>query len=202
MATEEVRDAYGSRAETLADMLGTTVSAEDPDRAVIELWADTVSGRILDVGSGTGRWAGHLAGLGHDIEGLEPVEEFLEIARQAHPRVPFRLASIADLACTDQQWSAILAWYSLIHLGPEQMPETLATLRRALNDEGVLLVSFFTGPRLEAFDHPVTTAYRWPVQAMTSALDRAGFAVTGHHTHPQGLHASVTAQARRKPDGH
>ena len=208
MTTSEVADAYGSRARGLAEMLGTEVSSADPDRAIVEPWAAGVTGRILDVGSGTGRWAGHLAALGHRVDGVEPAAEFVEIARRAHPNVEFFVAAVSDLASPDHElgarrWSAILAWYSLIHLPPEQMPGALTTLRRALTDDGSLLISFFTGPRLEEFDHPVTLAYRWPARAMADELRQAGFTVTGHTVHPGGMHASITARtaADRLPEG-
>lgn len=200
MSTSDVAGAYGSRARGLAEMLGTEVSSADPDRAIVEPWAADVTGRILDVGSGTGRWTGHLAALGHRVDGLEPAAEFVEIARRAHPGVEFFVASVSDLDSPDHElggrrWSAILAWYSLIHLPPEQMPGALTTLGQALTDDGSLLISFFTGPRLESFAHPVTLAYRWPVQAMAEELRRAGFTVTDHTTHPGGMHASITARA-------
>ena len=195
MATNEVLTGYGSRAHGLAEMLGTRVDPRDPDRAVVEEWAACVRGPILDVGAGTGRWAGQLAELGHQVEGLEPVPELVEIARRAHPGVRFRPGAIADLDEPESagRWSGILAWYSLIHLAPDEMPAALTTLRRALTADGSMLVSFFTGPRLEAFDHPVARAYRWPVHTLADALTAAGFVVTGQRTHPGGQHASVSA---------
>lgn len=195
MATDEVTRAYGSMASGIADMLGTVVSPQDPDRAVIEPWAEAVSGPILDLGAGTGRWTGRLAELGHSVEGLEPVDEFVQIARRAHPNVRFRRASLADLAGTDQRWPGILAWYSLIHLGPDELPSALSTLRGVLDDNGSLLVSFFSGPRLEAIPHPVTTAYRWPMTSMARALEQAGFTVTSQQWDPSGPHANITATA-------
>ncbi|HLR93377.1 MAG TPA: class I SAM-dependent methyltransferase [Jiangellaceae bacterium] len=194
MATDQVTDAYGSKAEGLAALLGTVVSADDPDRAVIEPWADTISGRILDVGAGTGRWSGHLASLGHTIEGLEPVEQLVEIARTSHPTVVFRHARIADLVGSEERWAGILAWYSLIHLDPDGLAHALATLRGVLEDRGTILISFFSGSRLEAFSHPATTAYRWPMQRMVRALADAGLEVTARHRDPRGTHADVTAQ--------
>ena len=200
MTPSEVADAYGSRAPGLAAMLGTEVSTADPDRAVVEPWAAGVTGPILDVGSGTGRWAGHLTALGHRVDGLEPAVEFVEIATRAHPGVRFFTGLVSDLASPEHElggrrWSAILAWYSLIHLQPEEMPGALTTLRRALTDGGTLLISFFTGPRLESFDHPVTPAYRWPARTLADELRRAGFAVIDQATHPGGIHASITALA-------
>lgn len=192
---DEVESAYRAQARNVTAMLGAEVSAADPDRTVIEPWADTIDGRILDVGSGTGRWAGHLAGLGHDVEGLEPVEPLVDIARRAHPAVPFRLGSIDDLAGSEDRWAGILAWYSLIHMGPDHLPPALAILRSVLQDAGTMLVSFFSGPRLEPFDHPVATAYRWPLPEMTSALDQAGFEVIGERRDEQSPHAVVLARA-------
>ena len=196
MAIDEVTQAYGAKAAGLADMLGAVVSDRDPDRGVIEPWAETVSGRILDVGAGTGRWSGHLAALGHAIEGLEPVDQFVEIARRTHPGVVFRHASLADLAGSGERWSGILAWYTLIHLGPDELAAALATLREVLAEDGSLLVSFFSGPRLEAFDHPATTAYRWPMKDMIRAIEQAGFEVTDQQWDPRSPHANITALAR------
>ncbi|GAA4282609.1 class I SAM-dependent methyltransferase [Brevibacterium daeguense] len=192
---DEVVQAYRTNATRLAGVLGTEVSPQDPDRAVIEPWARTVSGPILDVGAGTGRWTGHLAALGHDVEGLEPVDRFVELARRAHPTVPFRHASLADLEGTDERWSGILAWYSLIHLRPDELPTALSTLRGVLNDGGSLLASFFSGPRIEAFQHPAATAYRWPMTSLVHALKGAGFEVTAQQWHPRRPHATVTARA-------
>ncbi len=196
MTTNEVIQAYGSKVAALADLLGAVVSARDPDRGVIEPWAETVSGRILDVGAGTGRWSGHLAALGHAVEGLEPVAQFIEIARRTHPNVVFRHASLAELRGSGERWFGILAWYSLIHLGADELPTALATLREILVEGGSLLVSFFSGPRLEAFHHPATTAYRWPMKDMTRAIEQAGFEVTDQQWDPNGLHANITALAR------
>lgn len=194
MTIDEVTRAYGSRAAGLADMLGTVVDPRDPDRGVIEPWAGSIAGRILDLGAGTGRWSGHLAGLGHDVVGLEPAPEFVEIARRTHPTVEFRQAAIADLEGSAEHWSGILAWYSLIHLGPDALPTALSTLRGVLADGGRLLVSFFAGPRPETLAHPVTTAYRWPMADMTRALAGAGFEVTDQQWDPPGHHAHVSAR--------
>ncbi len=180
MSTDEVAHAYAAQTRSVT---------------AIEPWADTVRGRILDVGSGTGRWTGHLAGLGHDIDGLEPVEELVGVARKAHPEVTFRLGAISDLAATDDRWAGILAWYSLIHMGPDDLPDALATLRSALEDGGTMLMSFFSGPRLESFDHPVATAFRWPLPDMTRALNHAGFEVIGERWDGRSPHAIMLARA-------
>ncbi|WP_394213987.1 class I SAM-dependent methyltransferase [Brachybacterium vulturis] len=197
MTDEEITEAYAAMSAEAAEMLGTAVTAEDPDRAVIEPWARTVPGRILDLGSGTGRWTGHLVRRGHDVEGLEPVRQLVDIARSAHPAATFRQGRLEDLADRSDRWSGILAWYSLIHVDPAGLPAALAALGGALEADGTVLMSYVAGPRVEPFAHPIATAYRWPPQEMARALRRAGFEVTGAEV--RGAHAWVTA--RRLPSG-
>lgn len=195
MTTDDHTQAYNTPNFDPETMLGTTVSSDDPDRVLIESWATTVDGVILDVGAGTGRWTGHLAGLGHRIEGLEPAKRLVELARQSHPTVTFHHGAIGSLPATTTPWSGILAWYSLIHLSPAELPEALVSLRASTQDGGSLLMSFFSGPRLEPMDHPVTTAYRWPLLDLIRELERADFEVIDHHWHPQFPHAHLTARA-------
>lgn len=195
LGADDVGGAYDAQSAHLTDMLGSTVHPDDPDRALIEPWADGVNGRILDAGSGTGRWTGHLAGLGHEVVGIDPSEKFIEGARRAHPGVSFHVAAVHDLAASDERWSGVLAWYSLIHLDPDDLRSALSLLHDVLLDRGSILLSFFTGPRLEPFDHPVAPAYRWPMSAMSEALSDAGFRGVHQHHSVTDLHAAITASA-------
>ncbi|AVM63915.1 class I SAM-dependent methyltransferase [Dietzia cinnamea] len=195
MTYEDIPSAYVARAEVLAGVLGREVAPDDPDREVIEAWAGGVPGRILDVGSGTGRWAGHLAALGHTVDGIEPSGPFVDMARESFPTVAFRHGAISDLDGTQERWAGLLAWYSLIHMDGQELPVALATLHRVLEAGGQLLLSFFTGPCHGPFAHPAATAYLWPMDCMVTALERAGFRVTGRRTQPGAPHAVVTARS-------
>lgn len=195
MTYEDIPSAYVARAEVLAGVLGREVAPDDPDREVIEAWAGGVPGRILDVGSGTGRWAGHLAALGHTVDGIEPSGPFVDMARESFPTVAFRHGAISDLDGTEERWAGLLAWYSLIHMDGQELPVALATLHRVLEAGGQLLLSFFTGPCHGPFAHPAATAYLWPMDGMVTALERAGFRVTGRRTQPGAPHAVVTARS-------
>lgn len=187
--------AYGSDTLDVEHLLGTFVAADDPDRHLLEPWAASIHGPILDVGSGTGRWTGHLAQLGHDIAGLEPAARLVAHARTAHPGVTFHHGAIAELAEMSARWRGILAWYSIIHLGPDHLPQALAQLRSALEDDGSLLMSFFSGPSQLAFPHPAATAFRWPMDDMIAMLEVAGFTVVTHHWAAPAPHAHLVAIA-------
>ena len=196
MADDDVSKAYSSPSFDAQAMLGTTVSPDDPDRRLIESWARGIDGVILDVGAGTGRWAGHLAGLGHEVEGVEPATRLVELARRTHPSVTFYHGAIADLSGCPKRWAGLLAWYSLIHMGPDELPDALVSLRMAVEEGGGLLMSFFSGPSLESMSHPVATAYRWPLDELAQVLEVAGFQVIDSHWDPRVSHAYLTAGAR------
>lgn len=169
--------AYAARAQEYAELLGSIEAMALQDQRRIESWAREAPGPILDVGCGPGHWTAHLASLGHEAQGIDPVLEFVEIARRAHPGIEYRVGSVANLEGQPGAWGGILAWYSLIHLPPEEVPQVLSLLHGALRPTGTLLLGFFDGPRQETFEHAVTPAQFWPVDEMAALLERAGFAI-------------------------
>jgi SAM-dependent methyltransferase len=174
---DAVHEAYGRRAREYADLLGTVDAAPDADRELIEAWARRHPGRVLDVGCGPGHWTDHLARLGADAEGVDPTPEFVALARERFPAVPFRLGGLPALDAPDASVDAALAWFSLIHTRPDRLPAALDELARILVDDGGLLVGFVTGADAEPFDHAVVTGYRWSVAGMSALLERAGFRI-------------------------
>lgn len=222
-ATRRAREAYGRRAEEYVAAVGTMESTAPEDRALVERWAAGTPGPLLDLGCGPGQWTAHLVTRGHDVTGMDPTPQFLALARRAHPQVRFVDGGLEDLA-PRARWGGILAWYSLIHLDPADMPAALARLHRALRPGGTLLLGFFAdddgerarteraaarGVRVaalplgapiapEPFPHGVTTAQRWPPEAMAALLQEAGFRVAHQErrTDP-GVRPQAAILARR-----
>ena len=52
--------------------------------------------QILDAGCGSGVIASRLAGLGHDVTGVDSSPDGIRLARQAYPRVRYEVASVYD----------------------------------------------------------------------------------------------------------
>ena len=177
-STEDVvRAAYSARAEEYTALLGS-MSAMDPfDRRYISAWAARCDGLIVDAGCGPGHWTDLLTELGADVEGVDLVPAFIELARAHFPTASYRVARLDDLGLPDQAAAGILAWYSLIHLAPARMIPVLHELRRCLRDDGTFVIGFFASERLEPFPHSVTTAYSWPVDDLTRLVESAGFVV-------------------------
>ena len=177
-----VRDAYAARASEYSALLGSIAATSKLDQHLIREWSSSLHGRVIDAGCGPGHWTAFLHELGVDVEGIDPVRPFIEQAATRFPGVPFRVASFDDLDAPERQAAGILAWYSLIHLHPAELPGILAGLARCLAPGGSLLLGFFTGEILEPFPHAIATAYYWPIAEMTTALADAGFRVDETHT--------------------
>lgn len=187
---------YGERANEYTQKLGAVDAMNPHDRGLIDNWARDIEGKILDAGCGPGHWTAHLAAAGCDVEGIDPVPEFVSLARERHPDVTYFRGAFADLDAAPVRYGGILAWYSLIHLDPERVVAALMSMYSALAPGGGLLIGFFSAPRTEPFEHAVAPAYYWSVPEMIRALAAAGFEVEGTESRADPgarPHAAITA---------
>jgi ubiquinone/menaquinone biosynthesis C-methylase UbiE len=197
MPSGRVRDAYAARAAEYVSLFGNIEAAAEQDRDLVLAWARDVDGRIIDVGCGPGQWTSYLQEHGVDIEGVDPVPEFINEARQRHPGVGYRIGHAGRLGVDDASLGGILAWYSLIHTDPDQLGDLLTEFARCVRPGGGLTIGFFEGDELAPFDHAVTTAYFWPVGLLALRLERAGFVVADVQTRADPgsrPHGAIVAQ--------
>ena len=181
--TERVTAAYSARADEYAALLGSMDAVHPDDRALVDAWAAGQSGALVDAGCGPGHWTAHLAQQGHRVSGIDAAPEFVEHARRTYgASVGFRVGSLDALPLADGSVDGVLAWYSVIHHEPSRIGGPLDEFRRVLTPGGGLLLGFFEGAAVEAFDHAVVTAYRWPVAFLAALLDEAGFDVVDVRT--------------------
>ncbi len=108
-------------------------------------------GRVLEVGSGPGWISEILMSLGYEVEGIEPSEEMIAIARErveaairhhriaSPPRVAYHATAIEDCGLPDESFDAVLFHAALHHVIDED--RTLAQCFRLLRPGGVLGVS-------------------------------------------------------------
>jgi SAM-dependent methyltransferase len=157
------------------DLLGSVERVHADDLALIGRHLGQVSGPVLDLGCGPGHLTGFLRSLSADVTGIDLVPEFIAHGRRAYPAARFELGSMSDLGRPAGSVAGVLAWYSLIHLDPEQVDGVLATIRRVMAPGAALVVGFFDGAECEPFDHAVVTAYRWTADELAARLARAGF---------------------------
>ena len=171
----QVRRAYGAVAEQYIELFGTSAEVHADDLAVIDRHLSIRPGTVLDVGCGPGHLTAHLRSLDVDAAGIDLVPAFIAHARATHPDGRYALGSMHCLPVPDGSVAGILAWYSLIHVPPDDLDRVLAELRRAVAAAAALVAGFFDGDEVMAFDHKVVTAFRWPVDELSARLRRAGF---------------------------
>jgi SAM-dependent methyltransferase len=201
MDVTRVRDAYTAVADLYIGLFGTREQVHPDDLAFIGRHLSINPGTVLDVGCGPGHLTDHLRSLGVDARGIDLVPDFIAHARAAHPSGDYRLGSMKSLDAAPGSVAGILAWFSLIHVPPEELDEVLAEFRRVLAPGGTLVAGVVDGEAVAAFDHKVVTAYRWPADEFSERLARAGFTEVERQCRPaedgQRAVAEIAAVLRR-----
>ena len=181
MSDAEIAAAYSARADEYVRVLGDIDQMDAADRAAVAAWRDATTGTLLDAGSGPGMWTRFL-GAGGDGRprhawGLDITEAFVASARTRFPEIAFEVGSFRKIPVEDASLGGILAWYSLIHTPPAEVPAVLAEFARVLQPGGSLLIGYFDGPAREPFAHQIATAYFWSADTLGALLADAGFTV-------------------------
>ena len=155
MTGNVVLDAYAGRAEEYMALLGSMAHTHESDQRFVAQWARDLRGAVIDAGCGPGYSTDFLKKRGVDVEGIDQVQAFIGRARIGFPTVPFRVASLCDLGVRDGYAAAILEWYSVIHVAPNDLPAILREFTRCIAPGGSLLLGFFEAAGLHV--HAVNT---------------------------------------------
>lgn len=153
---DRTRTAYDTVARHYAVVLADELRRRPWDRAVLAAFAEVVDGPVLDAGCGPGRLTGHLADLGLKVGGLDLSPEMITVARETHPLLEFAVGSVLDLDLPDDSLGGIVAWYSLIHMPPADLPRAFAEFHRVLAPGGHLVTAFKIG---DGKRHPMKGSY-------------------------------------------
>ncbi|MCI2421348.1 class I SAM-dependent methyltransferase [Saccharopolyspora sp. K220] len=177
-------DAYDAVAVRYAELPRDDLDTLSLDRAVLAAFAELAradGGRVAELGCGPGRVTAHLRDLGLDVFGIDLSPVMIDLAREAYPDLRFEVGSMDALDLADGALNGIVSWYSVIHTPPRDLPSYFAEFRRVLAPDRHLLLGFFEseGEPVTAFDHKVTTAYRWPIDDLAGLARAAGFIEVG-----------------------
>ncbi|AQQ14068.1 putative S-adenosylmethionine-dependent methyltransferase [Corynebacterium glaucum] len=192
-----IKQAYAKRAPEYVEALGSIQDMSPQDIVLISEWGRMVSGPVLDAGSGPGHWTDLLRTLDCEVVGLDMVSEFIGIAQNRFPSTNFVLGELSEIPFKSSSLGGILAWYSLIHLRPDDWALVLSEFSRTLKPDGSLLLGAFLGEQGAPFEHAITTAYYWSEIELLKQLESAGFkAISVHSRHTDGIrpHLDVLAQ--------
>lgn len=207
----DTRAAYDAVATRYAELFSNVLETLPMERAMLTAFAELVqahnAGPVADIGCGPGHVTAHLHALGLTTFGIDLSSEMVALARGAHPDLRFDEGSMTALDLADGVLGGILAFYSIIHTPPQQLPVVFTEFQRVLAPGGHLLLGFFAGddPLPQEFDHKVTLAYRWSPDSLAELLREAGFVEVArlrrepYESERQFQHAQLLVRKPQKP---
>lgn len=152
---ERVRAAYDAVAERYADALADELGGLPFERWLLDrVAAHADGGPVVEVGSGPGHVTAYLADAGADAAGLDLSPAMVAEARRRFPDGSYEVGDLRRLMrpTTAPGWSAVLAWYSLIHLAPTELPAAVESLARPLASGGWLVLALHAGTEVRHVD--------------------------------------------------
>lgn len=181
-ALSATRDAYDAAAHTYADLFRDSLRESPLDRAMLGVFAESVSAsggsQVADVGCGPGHITAYLDELGLAAFGVDASPTMIELARKAYPGLGFDVGSMAALDIADGVLGGVLSRWSIIHTPPQELPGILAEFDRVLASGGHLLLGFSANDDpsrpAQVFDHAVAPAYRWWPDHLAAMLRKSG----------------------------
>ena len=186
MTSEErmnaVRQTYDRVAQDYAREISGELEHKPLDRALLDCFAELAGaqGVVADIGCGPGNVGRYLHDRGVEVVGLDLSPVMVTTARRLNPEMTFEVGNMLALDVPDGAWAGIVAFYSLIHLTPADLPRACGEFYRTLSDGGRTLVAFHIGDehvhRDEWWGHEVDLdAYFFALDDVANALGSAGF---------------------------
>ncbi len=178
----KVRAAYGAVAASYADALTDELTELPFERWVLDRVAEHAgTDPVVEVGCGPGHVTAYLAEAGADATGIDITPEMVEQARARYPHWTYQVGDLRALMrpAHDSGWAVVLGWYSLIHLGPTELPGAIEALVRPLLPGGWLVLALHAGTEVRTnstwFDHDIDLDFVFYEPAEVVAIaERAG----------------------------
>lgn len=145
---EHVRSSYDAVATAYADHLVDELPGLPFETWLLDRVLAHAGGQpVVEVGSGPGHVTAYLADRGADATGIDLSSAMVAEARRRFPGRSFEVGDLRRLGlpATSPGWTAVLGWYSLIHLAASELPDAVAALVRPLAPGGWLVLAMHAG---------------------------------------------------------
>lgn len=146
--TQSVRESYDRVAAQYAEHYSNELLHKPFDRDLLTRFAAEIKtfGEVCDMGCGPGHIARYLqnAGLAR-VSGLDLSPRMVEQAQRLNPGIAFRVGDMLDLPFEDGSLAGIVALYAIVNIPADRLITVFREMRRVLQPEGRLLLSFHIG---------------------------------------------------------
>ncbi|CAI9413899.1 DUF480 domain-containing protein [Nocardioides sp. T2.26MG-1] len=208
---QRVRASYDAVASSYSEHLFNELTGLPFESWLLDrVAAHADGGAVVEVGCGPGHVTAYLADAGAGATGIDLSPGMVAEARRRYPDGTYEVGDLRRLIrpATGPGWQAVLAWYSLIHLGASELPGAIAALARPLDAGGWLVLALHAGAEVrhvdEWFDAPVDLDFVLQDRAFVVGLvEQAGLVdVEWYHRGPLADRGETTERlyvVGRKP---
>ena len=181
---QAIRESYDRIADEYAKHISSELERKPLDRELLTRFAAQTrgKGKVCDMGCGPGHVARFLHEAGAEVFGLDLSPEMIKEARRLNPEIEFREGNMLALDLPDGSLAGIAAFYAIVNLPRESMPQAFREMARVLKPGGLLLLSHHVGEqtvhREEWWERPVTLNFHFldPL-SVERDLEEAGLAI-------------------------
>lgn len=144
---DPIRESYDRIADEYARRLFHELEGKPLDRELLARFAAQTAGQgpVCDMGCGPGHIARYLRALGSSVFGLDLSPGMVEQARRLNPHISFRLGNMLRLEIADGILGGIVAFYAIVNMPKESLPQVFQEMKRVLRPAGLLLLAFHIG---------------------------------------------------------
>ena len=94
-------------------------------------------GKLLEIGSGSGREAIEWLRMGYEYSGIEPSQALIQIAKQTEPAGAYFHTSVYEMPFPSNTFDVVSSWAMLPHVPKERMGCALEAILRVLKPQGM-----------------------------------------------------------------
>ncbi len=151
-------------------------------RGLVTRHSRRVTGRLLDIGCGTGEFAGYMLSSGWEAQGVEPCKPARESAQK---RFGLPVADVSEQpALPDGHYDVITLWHALEHA--HDLNHSMREVSRLLAPDGTVFIGVpnhacydaeYYGAHWAAYDAP-RHLYHFVPDTLRRLADKHGFTVT------------------------
>jgi SAM-dependent methyltransferase len=197
----QTRQSYDAVASQYAERIAHELDHKPFDRELLSRFAlQARPGPVWDVGCGPGHVSAFLAERGVEVVGVDLSPAMIVQARALHPALSFQEGDMYALSVEPGSLAGIVAFYSLIHIPRQDIPQVLEGFARALRPGGKLLLGWHLGTETLHVEELWGTAvcldaYYFTAEEMAASCERAGLHV--HEQHQREPYPDVEYPSRR-----
>jgi SAM-dependent methyltransferase len=146
-----------------------------PDKA--KIFMDLLpSGKVLEIGCGTGNEARLLIEHGYDYLGTDISEGMIREAEERNPSGKFKVLSANQVDTLNDKFDGFWANLSLVHITKNEIISVLKKIRSVLADDGVGYISLKEG-ELEGTDPKGRFFSHYSLEEFSDILIKSGFTI-------------------------